>query len=103
MSIPTCNSPVTLVDFFENNSLTNQIKVRDHLLYYFGKERETGEEELRDREKAKEVFAEVKKEVERCIKFVKQRREEDLYRPLLPRLHYHLKHGLLTQVPTFPF
>ena len=29
MSIPTCNSPVTLVDFFENNSLTNQIKVRD--------------------------------------------------------------------------
>ncbi|XP_022569539.1 phytyl ester synthase 2, chloroplastic isoform X2 [Brassica napus] len=71
--------------------------------YYFGKEIETGEEELRDREKAKEVYAEVKKEIERCIEFVKQRREEDPYRPLLPRLHYHLKHGLLTQVPTFPF
>uniref|UniRef100_A0A0D3DK10 Uncharacterized protein n=1 Tax=Brassica oleracea var. oleracea TaxID=109376 RepID=A0A0D3DK10_BRAOL len=103
MSIPTCNSPVTLVDFFENNSLTNQIKCPGRYYYYFGKERETGEEELRDREKAKEVFAEVKKEVERCIKFVKQRREEDPYRPLLPRLHYHLKHGLLTKVPTFPF
>ncbi|KAL0745834.1 PREDICTED: acyltransferase-like protein At3g26840, chloroplastic isoform X2 [Brassica oleracea var. oleracea] len=71
--------------------------------YYFGKEIETGEEELRDREKAKVVYAEVRKEVERCIEFVKQRREEDPYRPLLPRLHYHLKHGLLTQVPTFPF
>ncbi|XP_033140984.1 acyltransferase-like protein At3g26840, chloroplastic isoform X3 [Brassica rapa] len=71
--------------------------------YYFGKVIETGEEELRDREKAKEVYAEVKKEVERCIEFVKQRREEDPYRPLLSRLHYHLKHGLLTQVPTFPF
>ncbi|CAE5965692.1 unnamed protein product [Arabidopsis arenosa] len=71
--------------------------------YYFGKEIKTGAEELRDRDKAKEVYAEVKKEVERCIKFVKQRREEDPYRPLLPRLHYHLQHGLLSQVPTFPF
>ncbi|XP_019098325.1 PREDICTED: acyltransferase-like protein At3g26840, chloroplastic [Camelina sativa] len=71
--------------------------------YYFGKEIETGAEELRDRDKAKEVYAEVKKEVERCIKFVKQRREEDPYRPLLPRLQYHLQHGLLSQVPTFPF
>ncbi|EOA30044.1 hypothetical protein CARUB_v10013149mg [Capsella rubella] len=71
--------------------------------YYFGKEIETGAEELRDREKAKEVYAEVKKEVERCIEFVKQRREEDPYRPLLPRIHYHLQHGLLSQVPTFPF
>ncbi|CAH8357773.1 unnamed protein product [Eruca vesicaria subsp. sativa] len=71
--------------------------------YYFGKEIETGEEELRDREKTKEVYAKVKEEIERCIEFVKQRREEDPYRPLLPRLHYHLQHGLLTQVPTFPF
>ncbi|CAH8258874.1 unnamed protein product [Arabidopsis lyrata] len=71
--------------------------------YYFGKEIKTGAEELRDRDKAKEVYAEVKKEVERCIKFVKQRREKDPYRPLLPRLHYHLQHGLLSQVPTFPF
>ncbi|KAJ0244685.1 Uncharacterized protein HA466_0192750 [Hirschfeldia incana] len=71
--------------------------------YFFGKAIETGEEELRDRERAKEVYAEVRKEVERCIEFVKQRREEDPYRPLLPRLHYHLQHGLLTQVPTFPF
>ncbi|AEE73751.1 transferase [Arabidopsis thaliana] len=71
--------------------------------YYFGKEIKTGAEELRDRDKAKEVYADVKKEVERCIKFVKQRREEDPYRPLLPRLKYHLQHGLLSQVPTFHF
>ncbi|WZZ63469.1 hypothetical protein YC2023_063576 [Brassica napus] len=30
-----------------------------------------------------------KKEVERSIEFVKQRREDDPYRPLLPHLHYH--------------
>lgn len=71
--------------------------------FYFGKEIQVGEEELRDRDKAKEVYAEVKKEVERCIEFVKLRREEDPYRPLLPRLHYNLQHGLLSQVPTFPF
>lgn len=70
--------------------------------FYFGKGIETGEL-LRDRDKAKEVYEEVKKEVERCIEFVKQRREDDPYRPLLPRLHYHLQHGLLSQVPTFPF
>ncbi|ESQ50022.1 hypothetical protein EUTSA_v10020241mg [Eutrema salsugineum] len=71
--------------------------------YYFGKVIETGEDELGDRDRAKEVYLGVKKEVERCIEFVKQRREEDPYRPLLPRLHYHLQHGLRTQVPTFPF
>ncbi|CAN8273436.1 unnamed protein product [Cochlearia groenlandica] len=70
--------------------------------YYFGKAIKTGEKELRDREKAKEVYTDVKKEVERCLEFVKQRREDDPYRPLLPRLNYHLQHGLLTQVPTFP-
>ncbi|KAI9120365.1 hypothetical protein K1719_007398 [Acacia pycnantha] len=71
--------------------------------YYFGKPIETKgrERELRDRDKSHELYMEVKSEVERCIAYLKERRESDPYRYLLPRLVYQATHGFTSDVPTF--
>ncbi|KAL5581432.1 hypothetical protein UlMin_013874 [Ulmus minor] len=71
--------------------------------YYFGKPIETKgrKQELGDREKSQELYLEVKSEVERCIAYLKEKREKDPYRNLLPRLVYQATHGSSSQVPTF--
>lgn len=57
--------------------------------------------ELRDKEKANELYEQVKKEVESCIAYLKEKRESDPYRNLLPRLIYQATNGFSSQVPTF--
>ncbi|KAG8656016.1 hypothetical protein MANES_04G090600v8 [Manihot esculenta] len=71
--------------------------------YYFGKPIETKgrEKELRDREKAHELYLEVKSEVEKCLAFLKEKRESDPYRYLFTRLSYQATHGFTSEVPTF--
>ncbi|XP_057997327.1 phytyl ester synthase 2, chloroplastic-like isoform X1 [Hevea brasiliensis] len=70
--------------------------------YYFGKPIETqGRKELKDREKAHELYLEVKSEVEKCLSFLKEKRESDPYRYLLSRLSYQAMHGITSEVPTF--
>ncbi|GMJ04369.1 hypothetical protein like AT5G41120 [Hibiscus trionum] len=71
--------------------------------YYFGKpiETEGRKEELRNREKSHELYLHVKSEVEKCIAYLKEKREEDPYRDLLPRLLYQATHGFTAEVPTF--
>ncbi|XP_054802446.1 phytyl ester synthase 2, chloroplastic-like isoform X2 [Prosopis cineraria] len=71
--------------------------------YYFGKpiETEGRERELRDRDKSHELYMQVKSEVERCIAYLKEKRESDPYRYLLPRLLYQTTHGFPSDVPTF--
>ncbi|KAI4350464.1 hypothetical protein L6164_004917 [Bauhinia variegata] len=71
--------------------------------YYFGKPIETKgmKEELRDKEKANEMYLQVKSEVENCIAYLKEKRESDPYRNILPRLLYQATHGPSSEVPTF--
>ncbi|KAL1150862.1 hypothetical protein V6Z11_A09G001800 [Gossypium hirsutum] len=78
-------------------------KLPGRFYYYFGKPIETKErkEELRNRERAHEVYLHVKTEVEKCIAYLKEKREEDPYRNLMTRLVYQAMHGFKAPVPTF--
>ncbi|KAL5797251.1 hypothetical protein ACOSQ2_002071 [Xanthoceras sorbifolium] len=78
-------------------------KVPGRFYYYFGKpiETEGRKQELRDRKKCHELYLEVKSEVEKSIAYLKEKRENDPYRNLLPRLMYQTTHGFTSEVPTF--
>ncbi|XVE67641.1 hypothetical protein DITRI_Ditri09bG0004400 [Diplodiscus trichospermus] len=78
-------------------------KLPGRFYYYFGKpiETEGRKQELRDKEKSHEVYLHVKSEVERCIAYLKEKREKDPYRNLLSRLLYQATHGFTAEIPTF--
>ncbi|KAL4333814.1 hypothetical protein GQ457_07G000290 [Hibiscus cannabinus] len=78
-------------------------KLPGRFYYYFGKpiETEGRREELRNKEKSQELYLHVKSEVEKCIAYLKEKREEDPYRNVLPRLLYQATHGFTAQIPTF--
>lgn len=59
------------------------------------------EKELKDKEKAQEVYLQVKSEVEQCIAYLKMKRENDPYRSLLARMLYLSSHGWSSEIPTF--
>jgi hypothetical protein len=59
------------------------------------------EQELRDKEKAQSLYLHIKSEVESFINYLKQKREEDPYRSILPRLLYQAAHGPDAEIPTF--
>lgn len=59
------------------------------------------EKELEDKEKCQELYLEVKSEVERCITYLKEKREIDPYRALGHRLLYHATNGFKSEIPTF--
>ncbi|CAL9248535.1 unnamed protein product [Arabidopsis halleri] len=70
-------------------------KIPGRFYYYFGKPIETAgkEKELKDKEKAQELYLQVKSEVEQCVAYLKVKRESDPYRHLLPRMLYQASHG----------
>uniref|UniRef100_A0A0E0M373 Serine aminopeptidase S33 domain-containing protein n=1 Tax=Oryza punctata TaxID=4537 RepID=A0A0E0M373_ORYPU len=78
-------------------------KIPGRFYFIFGKPIETRgrEKELRDKENAQHLYLNVKSEVESCIKYLKEKREKDTYRNILPRLLYQMVHGLDAEVPTF--
>ncbi|KAI4988909.1 hypothetical protein ZWY2020_036226 [Hordeum vulgare] len=78
-------------------------KMPGRIYFVFGEPIETKgrEKELRDKEKAQHLYLHVKSEVESCIKYVKEKREEDPYRSILPRLLYQATHGSDAEIPTF--
>ena len=57
--------------------------------------------ELRDREKSHELYLQVKSEVEKSLAYLKEKRQHDPYRELLPRLVYKATNGFTSEVPTF--
>ncbi|KAF5456972.1 hypothetical protein F2P56_021114 [Juglans regia] len=71
--------------------------------YYFGKpiKTEGRGQELRDRDKSHELYLQVKTEIQRCIGYLKEKRENDPYRNLLSRLIYQTTHGFSAEVPAF--
>ncbi|PIN01708.1 Diacylglycerol O-acyltransferase [Handroanthus impetiginosus] len=78
-------------------------KVPGRFYYIFGKpiETEGRKQELRSREKAHELYLEVKAEVEKSLAYLKEKRENDPYRNILARLAYQATHGFDSEVPTF--
>ncbi|KAF8780861.1 hypothetical protein HU200_000813 [Digitaria exilis] len=78
-------------------------KVPGRFYFVFGKPIETRgrEKELRDKEAAQHLYLQVKFEVERCINYLKEKREKDPYRSILPRLLYQAVHGPNAEIPTF--
>ncbi|PWZ14526.1 Acyltransferase-like protein [Zea mays] len=78
-------------------------KVPGRFYFVFGKPIETRgrEKELRDKEAAQRLYLQVKSEVEGCINYLKEKREEDPYRSILPRLLYQALHGPDAEIPTF--
>ncbi|CAL0318718.1 unnamed protein product [Lupinus luteus] len=89
------NQPVHIPGFFP--------KVPGRFYYYFGKtfETEGRKLELKDREKAHELYLEIKSEVERCLDYLKEKRESDPYRSIISRSLYQATHGFTSEVPTF--
>lgn len=80
-------------------------KIPGRFYYLFGKpiETEGRKEELQSREKAQELYMEVKSEVEKCLDYLKEKRESDPYRNIFARFTYQATHGFHAQVPTFHF
>ncbi|XP_010502630.1 PREDICTED: acyltransferase-like protein At3g26840, chloroplastic [Camelina sativa] len=78
-------------------------KIPGPFYFYFGKPIETAgkEKELKDKEKAHELYLQVKSEVEQCVAYLKMKRESDPYRHLLPRMLYQATHGWASEIPTF--
>ncbi|XP_027916532.1 acyltransferase-like protein At3g26840, chloroplastic isoform X2 [Vigna unguiculata] len=78
-------------------------KVPGRFYYYFGKPLETKgrEQELQKKEKSQEFYLHVKSEVERCIAYLKEKREMDPYRALGHRLLYQATNGFHSKIPTF--
>ncbi|XP_013602973.1 PREDICTED: acyltransferase-like protein At3g26840, chloroplastic [Brassica oleracea var. oleracea] len=78
-------------------------KIPGRLYVHFGKpiETEGKRNELNDKEKAHDVYLQVKSEVERCMTYLKMQRESDPYRNLFPRFLYFVSHGFSSQIPTF--
>ncbi|XP_021760110.1 acyltransferase-like protein At3g26840, chloroplastic [Chenopodium quinoa] len=78
-------------------------KLPGRFYFLFGKPIDTAgmKQELSDREKAHEVYLQAKSEVERCISYLKEKREKDPYRSLAARTLYHTIHGSADDAPTF--
>lgn len=78
-------------------------KLPGRFYYLFGKPFDTAEikNEVSDREKAQEMYVQVKSEVERCISYLKNKRESDPYRSVFARLLYRAIQGSESDVPTF--
>ncbi|XP_027114435.1 acyltransferase-like protein At1g54570, chloroplastic [Coffea eugenioides] len=78
-------------------------KVPGRLYYLFGKPIQTkGRQELlKDREKARELYLQIKSEVENSMAYLLRKREEDPYRNILDRTAYRAFSAPIDQVPTF--
>ncbi|KAG9152581.1 hypothetical protein Leryth_022963 [Lithospermum erythrorhizon] len=78
-------------------------KVPGRLYYMFGKPIELkGRQELsKDREKAQELYLEVKSQVENILAYLIKKREEDPYRSVVNRTAYRAFSAPMDRVPTF--
>eukprot|EP01018_Ginkgo_biloba_P017210 Gb_26812 [translate_table: standard] len=78
-------------------------KIPGRLYYLFGKPIVTAgrRDELQDKEKAHTLYLHIKAEVEAAICYLQEKRKEDPYRELLPRLFYEATWGFKHQAPTF--
>uniref|UniRef100_A0A2P2PJP6 Acyltransferase-like protein At1g54570ic n=1 Tax=Rhizophora mucronata TaxID=61149 RepID=A0A2P2PJP6_RHIMU len=78
-------------------------KVPGRFYYLFGKPIRTTrrEEILKDKESAKQLYMEIKSEVQHIIDYLLKKREEDPYRNIIDRSVYRAFHVLEPDVPAF--
>ncbi|XP_057780774.1 phytyl ester synthase 2, chloroplastic-like [Salvia miltiorrhiza] len=78
-------------------------KLPGRFYFFFGEPilTEGRKDVLVNKDKARELYLEVKSEVEKCIEYLMERRENDPYRNLLVRVAYQSYHGFDSQIPTF--
>ncbi|KAK4746659.1 hypothetical protein SAY87_025696 [Trapa incisa] len=78
-------------------------KIPGRFYYFFGKPIETQgmKQELKNKEKSQEIYLQVKSEVEKCIAYLKEKREGDPYRSIFSRLIYQTINGSSSEIPTF--
>ncbi|PSS19093.1 Acyltransferase-like protein [Actinidia chinensis var. chinensis] len=78
-------------------------KIPGRFYYMFGKPIQTKGREsmLKDKENAKELYLQIKSEVERNIAFLIRKREEDPYRSIINRTIYQATSVPTHQIPTF--
>uniref|UniRef100_A0ACD5Z1Y4 Uncharacterized protein n=2 Tax=Avena sativa TaxID=4498 RepID=A0ACD5Z1Y4_AVESA len=79
------------------------LKTPGRFYYRFGKPIPTKgrQDVLTDRQAAANLYTHVKSEVEGIISYLLEKREEDKYRKIFPRLLYKAGRGANTQVPSF--
>ncbi|KAF6137984.1 hypothetical protein GIB67_041857 [Kingdonia uniflora] len=78
-------------------------KAPGRFYFLFGKPIDTKvrKEELRDRDKAHELYLQIKSEVEGNISYLKEKREKDPFRSLTSRLLYQATQGSDSEIPIF--
>lgn len=78
-------------------------KIPGRLYYLFGKPIQTKgrKEMLKDREKARELYLQIKSEVETSMSYLLKKRKEDPYRGIIDRTIYRAFYAPMDQVPTF--
>lgn len=78
-------------------------KIPGRLYYLFGKPIPTkGKKEmLKDREKARELYLEIKSDVETSMSYLLKKREQDPYRSIVDRTVYRAFRAPMDQVPAF--
>ncbi|KAI3468780.1 hypothetical protein Pfo_025443 [Paulownia fortunei] len=78
-------------------------KIPGRFYYLFGKPIQTKgrKEMLKDREKARELYLQIKSEVESNMSYLLKKRKEDPYRSIIDRTVYRALHAPMDQVPTF--
>ncbi|PIM99890.1 Diacylglycerol O-acyltransferase [Handroanthus impetiginosus] len=78
-------------------------KFPGRLYYLFGKPIHTKgrEEMLKDKEKARELYLQIKSQVETNLSYLLKKRNEDPYRNIVDRTIYRVLHAPVDQVPTF--
>lgn len=78
-------------------------KIPGRLYYLFGKPIATAgrKNELKDREKAHSLYLHVKGEVEAGMNYLQEKRKEDPYRQIIPRLLYEAAWNFTRQAPAF--
>ncbi|KAJ4778894.1 Esterase/lipase/thioesterase family protein [Rhynchospora pubera] len=78
-------------------------KIPGRFYFLFGKPIKTKgmEKELRDRDNAQQMYLQVKSEVEKCLSYLREKREKDPYRSIFSRLVYQATHGSNSEIPTF--
>lgn len=78
-------------------------KIPGRFYYLFGKpiQMQGRQEALKDREKARELYLEIKSEVETNMSYLLKKREEDPYRGIIDRTIYRAFRAPMDQVPTF--
>ena len=78
-------------------------KIPGRLYYFFGKPIQTKGKEnmLNDEDYLQELYVQIKCDVEKCVAYLLEKREEDPYRGLVERVMWQTNYDDLDHIPSF--